>query len=157
MTEFKRVLAPTDLSPFGEVGLRAAADLAVQLDATLTILHVVPEDELGALANAHSLRHPVDLIYQDLESAIMDQFRRVVSSEVRRALRVEPMVSVGTPAVEIVRAAHLKGADLIALGTHGRTGLARMVMGSVAEQVVRRAPCAVLTIRPAEVFVGVSV
>ena len=80
----------------------------------------------------------------------MDQFRRVVSSEVRRALRVEPMVSVGVPAVEIVRAAHLKGAELIAMGTHGRTGLARMVMGSVAEQVVRRAPCAVLTVRPAE-------
>ena len=154
MIEFKRILAPTDLSPFGEVGLRAAADLANRLGAAVTLFHVVPEGELEALANAHQPRHPVDLIYQDLEAAVLDQFLRVVAPEVRRGLRVEPLVTVGAPAVEILRAAQLKGIDMIVMGTHGRTGLARVVVGSVAEQVVRKAPCPVLTVRPAEVLAG---
>ncbi len=152
MMEFKRILAPTDFSPFGEVGLRAAAELASQVGARILLLHVVPEDELEALATAHQPRHPVDLIYQDLEAALLDQFRRVVPAEVRRGLAVEPVVSVGAPSAEILRAARLKGAEMIVMGTHGRTGLARMVMGSVAEQVVRKAPCPVLTVRPAEVL-----
>ncbi len=154
--EFKRILATTDFSPFGEVGLRAAAELAQQVGARLTLLHVVPEDELEALANAHVPRHPVDLIYQDLEGALMDQFRRVVPPEVRRDLAVEPTVTVGTPFAEVLRTARLKGADVIVMGTHGRTGLARVMMGSVSEQVVRRAPCPVLTVRPAEAMAEVA-
>lgn len=150
--DFKRILAPTDFSPFGEVGLRAAAELAHRVGARLSLLHVVPEDELEALASAHQPRHPVDLIYQDMETALMDQFRRVVSAEVRRDLAVEPVVTVGAPVTEILRTARLKGADVIVMGTHGRTGLTRMVMGSVTEQVVRRASCPVLTVRPAEVL-----
>ena len=152
MMEFKRILAPTDLSPFGEVGVRAAAELAQRLGARLSLLHVVPEDELEALATAHQPRQPVDLIYQDLETALVDQFRRVVPPQVRRDLAVEPVVTVGAPFAEILRTARLKGADMIVMGTHGRTGLARIVMGSVAEQVVRKAPCPVLTVRPAEVL-----
>jgi len=151
--EFKRILAPTDFSPFGEVGLRAAAELAHRVGGRLLLLHVIPEDELEGLASAHQPRHPVDLIYQDLETALMDQFRRVVPVDVRRELAVEPVVTVGTPVTEILRAARLKGGDMIVMGTHGRTGLARVVMGSVTEQVVRRAPCPVLTVRPAEVLV----
>lgn len=151
--EFKRILAPTDFSPFGEVGLRAAAELAHRVGGRLLLFHVIPEDELEALASAHQPRHPVDLIYQDLETALMDQFRRVVPVEVRRELAVEPVVTVGTPVTEILRAARLKGGDMIVMGTHGRTGLARVVMGSVTEQVVRRALCPVLTVRPAEVLV----
>ena len=148
--EFKRILAPTDFSAFGEVGLQAAAELASRVGARLTLLHVIAEGELEALATARQPRHPVDLVYQDIETALVDQFRRVVPAEVRRDLAVEAVVTVGTAAVEIVRTARLKGADMVVMGTHGRTGLARMVMGSVTEQVVRRAPCPVLTVRPAE-------
>jgi len=154
--EFKRILAPTDFSPFGEVGLRAAAELAQRVGARLALLHVVPEDELEALANAHVPRHPVDLIYQDLEGALTDQFRRVVPPEIRRDLAVEAVVTVGAPFAEILRMARLKGVDVIVMGTHGRTGLARMMMGSVSEQVVRRAPCPVLTVRPAEALAEVA-
>jgi nucleotide-binding universal stress UspA family protein len=157
MTEFKRIMAPTDLSPLGEPGIRAAADLAQRLGAAITLFHVISEDELEALANAHMPRHPVDLIYQDLDSAVLDQFRRVVPADVRHNLRVEPVVTVGSPVVEILRTAQLKSADMIVMATHGRTGLARMVMGSVAEQVVRKAPCPVLTVRPAEVLAAAEV
>ena len=61
-------------------------------------------------------------------------------------------MTVGAPVTEILRTARLKDADVIVMGTHGRTGLTRMVMGSVTEQVLRRAPCPVLTVRPAEVL-----
>ena len=151
--EFRRILAPTDFSSFSEVGLRAAAELAHRVGARLTLLHVMAEGELEALASAHVPRHPVDLIYQDIEGAVMDHYRRVVSAELRRDLSAEPVVAVGIAALEIVRAARLKDADVVVMGTHGRTCQARMVMGSVTEQVVRRAPCPVLTVRPAEVVV----
>ncbi len=154
--EFKRILAPTDFSPLGEVGLQAAAELAHRVGARLSLLHVVREDELEALASAHQPRHPVDLIYQDLETALLEQFRRVVPPDVRRDLAVEPLVTVGAPVTEILRAARLKESDVIVMGTHGRTGLTRMVMGSVTEQVVRRAPCPVLTVRPAEVLAAAA-
>lgn len=145
---YNRILAPTDLSAFGEVGVRAAADLAHRLGAALTLLRAVPDDELEALASAHVPRQPVDLIYQDLEAKLLDEFRRVVPADVRRSLHVEPMVTVGSPGAEILRAAKLKSADMIVMATHGRTGLAHLLMGSVAEHVVRHAPCPVLTVRP---------
>jgi len=154
--EFKRILAPTDFSSFSEVGLRAAAELAHRVGARLTLLHVMTEGELEALASAHMPRHPVDLIYQDMEGALIDQYRRGVPAELRRDLSAEPVVAVGIPWVEILRAARLKDADVVVMGTHGRTGLARMVMGSVTEQVVRRAPCPVLTVRPAEALAEVA-
>ena len=148
--ETKRILAPTDLSPASDVALTTAADLAHRLGAVLTLLHVVTEQDLEALTSAHVPPRPIDFVYQDVEAAIIAQYRRVVSAEVRRSLRVQPAVAVGTPVVEILRAAQLKGADMIVMATHGRTGLARLVTGSVAEQVVRRAPCPVVTVRPTE-------
>ena len=148
--ETKRILAPTDLSPASDVALTRAADLAHRLGAVLTLLHVVTEQDLKALTSAHVPPRPIDFVYQDVEAAIIAQYRRLVSAEVRRSLRVQPAVAVGTPVVEILRAAQVKGADMIVMATHGRTGLARIVTGSVAEQVVRRAPCPVVTVRPTE-------
>lgn len=150
--EIKRILAPTDLSPASDATLPMAADLAHRLGAVLTLLHVVTEQELEALTSAHVPPSPIDFVYQDVEAAVIAEFRRVVPAEVRRSLRVELDVAIGAPAVEILRAAQLKTANMIVMGTHGRTGLARIVMGSVAEQVVRRAPCPVVTVRPAEVL-----
>jgi len=92
----------------------------------------------------------VDLIHQELGAAVKDQFRRVGPGEVWRGLRAEPLVTLGPPAAEILCATQSGGADLIVMGTHGRIGLARMLGGSVAEEVVRKAPWPVLTVRPAE-------
>ncbi len=147
--EFKRILAPTDLSPVAEEGLRAAANLAHRLGATLTLLHVIIEEEMEARANAHVPRHPVDLIYRDLEAELVEQFHRLVPPEIQRVLFAEPMAVAGNPGEEIVRAARSRAADMIVMATHGRTCLAQVLMGSVAEYVVRAAPCPVVTVRPA--------
>ena len=145
--EIKRILAPTDLSPASDVALATAAELAHELGAQLLLLHVLPEEKLEALTRAHVPRRPVDLVFEDLETALIDQFRRAVPVEMRRGLHVRPTVAVGNPVAEILREAQLRGADTIAMATHGRTGLAHLLNGSVAEQVVRTAPCPVLTVR----------
>ena len=150
MQELKRILIATDLSPASEPALQMAAALAIRMDAGLTLLHVLPGKELEALASAHQPRHPVDLIYSELEASVREQYRQVVPDEVRRFLHAEVLVVPGVPAAEIIRTAAAKGADLIITGTHGRTGLRRILMGSVAEQVLRGAPCPVLTVRPQE-------
>lgn len=150
MQELKRILLATDLSPASEPALRCAAALAIRMDAGLVLLHVVSEKELDGLAKAHQPRHPVDLIYSELQEAVREQYRRAVPDEVRRFLHAEVLVVPGDAPTEIIRTAATKGADLIITGTHGRTGLRRILMGSVAEQVLRGAPCPVLTVRPQE-------
>lgn len=147
MQELKRILLATDLSPASEPALRCAAALAIRMDAGLVLLHVVSEKELDGLAKAHQPRHPVDLIYSELQEAVREQYRRGVPDEVRRFLHAEVLVVPGDAATEIIRTAATKGADLIITGTHGRTGLRRILMGSVAEGVLRGAPCPVLTVR----------
>lgn len=150
MQELKRILVATDLSPASEPAISTAAALAIRMNASLFVLHVLPERELDALARAHQPRHPVDLIYSDLEASVREQYRRVVPDEVRRFLHMEILVVPGIAADEIPRTAAMKGADMIVTGTHGRTGLRRVLMGSVAERVLRTAPCPVLTVRPPE-------
>jgi nucleotide-binding universal stress UspA family protein len=148
--EISRILAPTDLSPASDGALATAADLANRLGAGLTLLHVVREQDLEALTSARVPPRPIDFVCQDVEAALIAQYRRVVPVEARRRLRVEPAVAVGTPVVEILRAAQAEDADMIVMATHGRAGLARIVKGSVAEQVVHRSSCPVVTVRPAQ-------
>jgi nucleotide-binding universal stress UspA family protein len=150
MQELKKILVATDLSSASEPAIRMAGALAIRMDAGLLILHVLSEKELDELVLAHQPRHPVDLIYSDLEASVREQYRRIVPDEVRRFLHAEVLVVPGVPAEEIARTAAMKGADMIVTGTHGRTGLRRVLMGSVAEQVLRTAPCPVLTVRPPE-------
>ncbi len=150
MVELKRTMAPTDLAAFGEAGVRAAAELAQRVGARLLLLHVISEEELERRTNAHVPRRPVGQIYQDLEGAMQEQFRRAVPADVRRDLALEALVTVGAPIEEILRMAWVKATDMMVMATHGRTGVARMVKGSVAERVLREAPCPVLTVRPQE-------
>jgi len=122
----RNILVATDFSPCSDQAVRAALALARHFGARLHLLHVVPRaaereaalDRLGAFAEAHVEGVPFTAA-----------------------------VAAGRPAPEIVQHAERERVDLIVVGTHGRTGLAHVVMGSVAEAVVRTAPCQVLTIR----------
>jgi len=148
--DIKRILAPTDLSPLGEAGVQAAAELAQRLGARLILLYVVSPKELEEPAAPHALPKTVDQIYETVQEKVLEQYRGVVPSIVRQGVSVETQVVVGSPVMEILTTARVKEADLIAMGTHGRSGIARLVMGSVAEEVLRKAPCPVLTVRPQE-------
>jgi nucleotide-binding universal stress UspA family protein len=144
MSEFKlaRILAPTDRSAFSEKAVVYARNLAKQFAAELHVLRVVA-DEDKALAE-YATTGIVDPGRGDDQARWLGE----LVGETGDVRRVEA-VQVGTNVPEaIVRYARHNDIDLIVLATHGRTGLTHLLMGSVAEKVVRSAPCPVLTLRP---------
>jgi glycine betaine transporter len=86
-------------------------------------------------------------VVEERQKRMIDQYEMVVSREIKASLKVEQMIRIGVPFLEIVRAAKEKDVDLIVLGTHGRTGLSHALIGSVAEKVVHHAHCPVLSIK----------
>jgi universal stress protein A len=134
-----KILFPTDFSAFGQEALRWATALARDTGATLIIAHV--EEPPMAYGGGE--------MYFPAEEGNRDELRRALVKIVPADSGVpfEHKLLVGDPASAIVEAAEQENADLIVLGTHGRTGLTRLLMGSVAESVVRNAKCPVLTVK----------
>jgi universal stress protein A len=138
MFTLRRILHPTDFSEQSEAAFRLAASLARDHGARLTVIHVVQPPTLYA---AEGL---VIVPTLDLEP-IREQLARIQAKD--PLVSVEHVLVEGDPAAEILKAASEYKCDLIVIGTHGRTGLGRMLMGSVAENVVRKATCPVLTLK----------
>jgi nucleotide-binding universal stress UspA family protein len=145
--DIRRILAPTDFSDFSKQALKSALELAQAFDAKLLLLHVVDLPP-----------YPVEgLVPSSLGGNLLDDLERQASSELAGvlpeaqggAVDVGRRVIIGTPYRKIVEVAEEEKSDMIVMATHGRTGLSHLVMGSVAEKVVRTATCPVLTIRPA--------
>jgi nucleotide-binding universal stress UspA family protein len=141
----QRILAPTDFSPGAEQALRWAMGLAARFGARVTLLHVL-DLSLGALAG---LSPEVAAMPATIELA--ERVRAEVEEQMRELTARFPDAVVvlreGTPRAAILEVAKEIGADLIVMGTHGRTGLAKVLFGSVAEHVVRHSPVPVLTVR----------
>ena len=142
MLHLNAILHPTDFSEQSNYAFRLAGSLARDHDARLIVLHVVLT--LGPELVSHG----------EVVSELQPQaYREKLWEDLRRVRLPDPDVHVeyqlveGDPGEEIVRAAQETGAELIVMGTHGRTGLPRLLMGSVAEQVMRRAACPVLTVK----------
>lgn len=137
----KVLLFPTDFSTASDAALPHAESLARQSGARLMIVHVEePPLAYGGGELYYGLPEPSsERILQMLEDV----------TPVDPAVRHTHRLLMGDPATEIVRVAEEETAGLIVMGTHGRTGLSRLVMGSVAEAVVRHAPCPVLIYREA--------
>jgi nucleotide-binding universal stress UspA family protein len=138
----RKILFPTDLSPASNAVLRHATALARGNDASLLILHV---EEPPLAYGGGEVFYSAGEINTDALQAMLD---KVAPQD--PAVKVERRLVIGDPASEIPRVAKEENVDLIVMGTHGRTGLLRLLMGSVAELVVRRAHCAVLTVRQPE-------
>lgn len=144
MNEFKlaRILAPTDRSAFSEKAVAYARNLAKQFGAELHVLRVMDDAE-KALAQV-----PITGVIDPENHDDYNRWLAELVGEAGDVRRVEA-VQVGTNIAEtVVRYARHNGIDLIVMATHGRTGLTHLLMGSVAEKVVRTAPCPVLTMRP---------
>jgi len=136
------ILHPTDFSEGSNFAFQIAVDLARQNQAVLLVLHVV--ETLG----------PENATYGEISSQLQPQGYDKRLEETMRRLRpaandvsIEHLLVEGNPAQEIDRVARDRACDLIVLGTHGRTGLKRLLMGSISEKVVRLAPCPVLTVK----------
>lgn len=142
MFKLNRILVPTDFSDCAKQAVTYASELAKRFGAELHLLHVVQPPfitDAYAASLPEDALHPEEFARKDLEAAEVPDAERI--SHVQRRLQS------GVPFVEIVRYARQNDIDLIVIGTHGRTGLMHMLMGSVAEKVVRKASCAVLAVR----------
>ena len=141
MKKVEKILAPTDLSELSRVGLEYALELARGWGAEVTVYHVANAAEL-ANYKAYSLE---DLLNKHRKS--LGQFLNENFAELLPLVEVRQKVEIGSPATNIVDEAERETSDLIVMSTHGRTGLSHVLLGSVAERIVREAPCPVLTIR----------
>lgn len=149
------ILAPVDFSPGSESAASYALWLAGRLDARLRVLHVfgglghasagvAPDVRDDLVAAEHELRRQAEADLAELAGRLVRSAGDARAPKPETAMVVAP----GEPTADaIVRAAREAGADLIVMGTHGRSGLRRMVLGSVAEHVLRTAPCPVLTLK----------
>ncbi|MEK7368217.1 MAG: universal stress protein [Planctomycetota bacterium] len=144
MIKFKKILCPVDYSDCSAKALRYAAGLALKDSARLYLMHVIDKRvyDYGGPVYEAQLSPDAEVIEH-----LKEKLGESVPKEIRGDIDVETIVTVGVPAQEIVNAADDKGVDVIVMGTHGRTGIAHVVMGSVAENVVRKALCPVLTVR----------
>lgn len=135
----KKILFPTDFSSSSDAGLEWAESLARDTGATLLIVHVEePPSAYGGGEMYYGIPEPDKSALQQM----LDGVRPVDP-----AVPYEHRLATGDPAEAIVHLAEQEGCDLIVLGTHGRTGFRRLLMGSVAEAIVRRANCPVLTVK----------
>lgn len=134
-----RILVPTDFSPPSDAALAYARVLCAAFGASLHLLHVATERVLPPHATGDA----------DAGAAALREIQRRLNADDRRRGVLGRVIEGPDPAAEIARYAGTTGSDLIVMGTHGRGGLAHLLIGSVAEKVVRTAPCPVLTVRRA--------
>jgi nucleotide-binding universal stress UspA family protein len=139
MLPFRTILHPTDFSEPSQRALQLACSLARDQGARLVLVHVAARPA-AVYGEAILIPEPED--YLKPLKRQLDQLPVPDST-----VAVERRLEEGDAVPDILRVAQETGADLIVMGTHGRTGLGRLLMGSVAEQVVRKAPCPVLTVK----------
>ena len=158
-----KILVPIDYSESSRQALRWAASLAQQYEAQLLLLHVIPKALEEATKQVHTSEWVpyrgyaamspeadpfcTERVIIDLLEDARTQLYDLVVKEVEGTLSADVQVAVGKPAAEILRVAHEEAVDLIVMGTHGRSGLAKLFLGSVAGRVVAAATCPVLTVR----------
>jgi nucleotide-binding universal stress UspA family protein len=146
-----RILVPTDFSDTSDAALAYAKTMAARLGASLHLIHVFQDPyTLGAYAPEVYAPMPPEVRDGALRAAEQRLFERLDATEKRR-FRGTTEVVTGLTAKQIVKYATDRGMDLIVMGTHGRSGMAHLLLGSVAEHVVRTSQCPVLTVRDAPV------
>ncbi|QDU79449.1 Putative universal stress protein [Polystyrenella longa] len=148
MIKLKKIMVATDFSPHSEVAISYATEFAKTFDAEVLVTAIVEEPslmaELPPMGEAYFPPNLAEIQQQSAEKACQ---KKIEEHGLKNARVV---VEIGTPFVEIVRIAREEEVDMIIIGTHGRGAIAHMLLGSVAEKIVRKAPCPVLTVRSGE-------
>jgi nucleotide-binding universal stress UspA family protein len=142
----QRILLPTDFSAYSAAATRYACELATRFGAELHVLHTLEVHLSDTPGFGMGLALPQYV--HESKAAAEKALSSVLDPQWSAGRTVVQSVVEGSPKVEIVRYARRHDIDLIMLATHGRSGLAHVIIGSVAESVVRTAPCPVLTVRP---------
>lgn len=140
---FRRILSPVDFDDNSFAALEVAAQMARENDGTVILFHVVP-----MIIPPTGMPIYVD-IYKGQEETAKEKLRQLASKRLH-GIKYELLIHVGEPASAIIRTAKRSAADVIVMATHGRRGFSRIMLGSVAELVLREAPCPVLCVRRGE-------
>jgi nucleotide-binding universal stress UspA family protein len=147
MKPFKKILVPVDFSSCSAEAVRTAADVSTRYGAEVCLVHVYEPIQYALPGNSpFYMPGQFESILAECEKRLADAKKEAEAAGIARA---QTQQLQGIPATEITEFAKKHDFDLIVMGTHGRTGLQHALIGSVAEKVVRRAPCAVLTVRAA--------
>ena len=147
MIALTKILVATDFSEPSDAAYAYGRELALNFGARLTVLHIVENIQMR-VSGSDGFDYSSPGLQQDIEAAARAHLQAMVAIEAGGRLRLEPVVlASNTPSHAIVDYANRTGVDLIVMGTHGRGAVAHLLMGSVAERVVRTAPCPVLTVR----------
>jgi nucleotide-binding universal stress UspA family protein len=147
---FPKIVAATDFSEDSNNALTYAQELAQKFSSEIVLLHV--DQPLAPVMMTPELGPAMDVgamgrIAEEQRILAQKELDKVADRLRATGLKVKVLLKVGSPFLEIIHTAQTENADLIVLGTHGRTGLAHVLMGSVAERVVQKAHCPVLTVR----------
>lgn len=143
MPRIKKILAPTDFSELSKLGLRYALEMARDSSAEVVVYHAI---DFGA--DWHNRRADYGPNHDLLEESrrVLDKFLAEYFADCINLVEVRAVVEFGAPYKNIVEIAAGEGVDMIVMSTHGRTGVDHLILGSVAEKVVARAPCPVLIV-----------
>ena len=141
-----KILVPVDFSEYTDEIVTFAAEIARRFDASVHVIHVVPTMDYFAPYESFMAAEYTETMQKGVKAEI-DKKLDAVASRITGAA-VTKAIRTGSASVEIIDYAESIGAELIVMGTHGRGGLEHIFMGSVAEKVVRKSSCPVLTIRP---------
>ena len=148
MIKLDRILVPTDFSDFSKPALTYGCAMAARFDAELHLLHVVPDPAMlvpeAAAFSVESMEAQTEMLRVESMKTLNTLLPEGWSNE----KQVVRETRVGAAFTEIIDYAREKNIDLIVIGTHGRSGLMHVLMGSVAERIVRKSPCPVLTVKP---------
>lgn len=143
MITLRNILCPIDHSKHSESALKYAIAFALKDKAKLYLMHVL---DSRTHEEAEGVSELMAIDEKGL-SELKDKLEKSVPEEIRGEIKYEALVSLGVPFDEIVRVANEKSIDLIVMGTHGRTGLSHVMLGSIAEKVMRDAPCPVMIVK----------
>jgi len=138
----KRILVPIDFSACSEAAMGYAISLAQSFQAQVFLIHVMEPPAYGL---DFTLTHPG--VPVEVKQKLVDATKQSVEKMKKMGIDAEGHFVMGVPFVEIIKAAKKHEADLIIMGTHGRTALAHLLLGSTAERVIQRADCPVLTVK----------
>jgi nucleotide-binding universal stress UspA family protein len=144
---FARILVPIDFSPPSDAALATAKAFAAQFGSSLHLIHVLTDPYATAAYAADVYGYLPSGLRQSWQEQAQAQLDGQLTADERGRFRVTTSVLFGSPAPSIVEHARENGTNLIVMGTHGRGGVAHLLLGSVAERVVRTADCPVLTVR----------
>ncbi len=145
--DLRRILLPTDLSEYSAAATPYACSIAQRFDAELHLLYVFEQDTGSTYVRGMPIPDAKSEIEQ-LKQQVAESLATWIDADWESNHRVIRVTGEGHPYVEIIRYSKNHKIDLIVMGTHGRSGISHVLMGSVAQKIVRKASCPVLTVRP---------